>query len=76
MFTPMYHLSQWLTCGIGTSERKDDTLHCKSGREEPSRTWVGLFEEDDFGTRSTGEVCSEFQVDGSRGKTKLRENEY
>jgi hypothetical protein len=60
---------------VGTAERKDDTLDGECGRKKPTRSWIGLFQKDDFGPGSTGEVRGELQVDGSGGETQLEQSQ-
>lgn len=61
------------TNGITAGERKYNILDSKSCREEPHRTWVGLFEEDYFGSGPAREICGKFEIHCTRGDTHLDE---
>lgn len=50
--------------GVRAAECQDHGLEGVDGREEELWAWVRLFKIGDFGSRTTGEECGIFKVDG------------
>lgn len=59
------------TNGIAAGKREYDILNSEGCWEEPRRTWIGLFEEDHFGSRATGEIRGVFEIYRTRGDADL-----